>query len=204
MTWSRSASTCGAAARRPAASCSAGCARPGSRGCGQDWRELLAAAAGRPRGQPPVRALAAASIAAAHRRVLAGGAAITADSPPERLHDLRKRCKELRYALEIFASLHAPDAAVAGREGAQGRCRTAWAPTRTPRSSGPSCALFAAQMMAQQSAPATTLLAMGEIAAGLARRERAARAEFDGLFRQFARPAGQDRMPRADRSGGRR
>jgi hypothetical protein len=49
-------------------------------------------------------------------------------------------------------------------------------------------------MMAQQSAPAATLLAMGEIAAGLARRERAARAEFDGLFRQFARPSGQARV----------
>ena len=30
------------------------------------------------------------------------GAAITAISPPESLHDLRKRCKELRYLLEIF------------------------------------------------------------------------------------------------------
>ena len=41
-------------------------------------------------------------------------------------------------------------------------------------------------MMAERQAPAPTLLAMGEIAAGLARRQRQARAEFDGLFAEFA------------------
>ena len=160
---------------------------------GRDWRELLAGAAQRPRGRPPVQALAAASIATAHRRVLAGGAAITPDSPPERLHDLRKRCKELRYALEIFASLQAPDAqwrAVKELKGLQD-CLGAYQDAEVQRAE---LRAFAAQMMAEQSAPAATLLAMGEIAAGLARAEGAARAEFDGLFRQFARPSGQARI----------
>jgi CHAD domain-containing protein len=159
----------------------------------EDWREVLSAAAQHPRRKSPVAALAAASIAAAHRRVLAGGAAITPDSPPERLHDLRKRCKELRYALEFFASLHAPDAqwrAVKELKGLQD-CLGEYQDTEVQRAE---LRAFAAQMMAQQSAPAPTLLAMGEIAAGLARRERAARAEFDGLFRQFARPSGQARI----------
>ena len=44
----------------------------------------------------------------AFRRIVAQGAAITAESPPESLHDLRKRAKELRYLLEFFASLHDP------------------------------------------------------------------------------------------------
>jgi hypothetical protein len=57
--------------------------------------------------------------------------------------------------------------------------------------------------MAQQSAPAATLLAMGEIAAGLARRERAARAEFDGLFAQFAKPSGQARIQALTEQAGR-
>jgi CHAD domain-containing protein len=158
-----------------------------------DWRQLLEAAAEHPRRKPPVQDLAAASIAAAHRRVLAGGAAITPDAPPERLHDLRKRCKELRYALEIFASLHAPDAqwrAVRELKGLQD-CLGEYQDAEVQRAE---LRAFAAQMMAQQSAPAQTLLAMGEVAAGLARRERAARAEFDGLFRQFARPSGQARI----------
>jgi CHAD domain-containing protein len=163
----------------------------------QDWRGVLEAAAQRPRRKPPAADLAAdlaaASIAAAHRKVLAGGAAITPDSPPERLHDLRKRCKELRYALEIFASLHAPDAqwrAVKELKGLQD-CLGEYQDTEVQRAE---LRAFAAQMMADQSAPAATLLAMGEIAAGLARRERSARAEFDGLFRQFARPPGLARI----------
>jgi CHAD domain-containing protein len=159
----------------------------------RDWRQSLAAAAERPRRKPPVQALAAASISAAHRRVLAGGAAITPDSPPEDLHDLRKRCKELRYALEIFASLNAPDAqwrAVRELKGLQD-CLGEYQDTEVQRAE---LRAFADQMMTEQSAPAPTLLAMGEVAAGLARRERAARAEFDGLFRQFARPSGQARI----------
>ena len=53
---------------------------------------------------------------------------------------------------------------------------------------------FAAQMLAERSAPAETLLAMGEIAAGLAVRQRAARARFDGAFANFASPASQARL----------
>ncbi len=44
------------------------------------------------------------------QRVQALGNAINDDSPSEALHDLRKRCKELRYLLELFASLYDPKA----------------------------------------------------------------------------------------------
>src|SRR5262249_42621233 len=70
------------------------------------WRKELAAPA--PRRGITAAALAADRITRAHRKVLKRGAAITPDSPPESLHDLRKRCKELRYLLEFFASLYDP------------------------------------------------------------------------------------------------
>jgi len=38
------------------------------------------------------------------------------------------------------------------------------------------------------------LLAMGEVAAGLARQQHAARSEFAGRFRDFAGPGGQSRI----------
>ena len=44
-------------------------------------------------------------IARAQRTVLTDGRAITPSSPPERLHDLRKDTKKLRYLLECFGSL---------------------------------------------------------------------------------------------------
>ena len=42
----------------------------------------------------------------AHRRVVKYAAEITPDSSAEAIHDLRKRCKELRYLLEAFASIY--------------------------------------------------------------------------------------------------
>ena len=47
-------------------------------------------------------------LAGADRRVLRRGSRITAASPAEDLHDLRKRAKELRYLLETFAPLLDP------------------------------------------------------------------------------------------------
>lgn len=44
-------------------------------------------------------------IRKAQRKVLDRGRAITPESPPERLHDLRKDTKQLRYLLECFGSL---------------------------------------------------------------------------------------------------
>ena len=48
--------------------------------------------------------------------MLRDGGAITPASPPESLHELRKRCKELRYLLEFFGSLYDP-ASTGGRSG---------------------------------------------------------------------------------------
>ncbi len=152
----------------------------------REWREALAgAAAGRAR--PTVARLAAARIARAHRPVIRDGGAISATSPPESLHELRKRCKELRYLLEFFASLYDPAdhwRAVRDLKALQQDMQVQQEEIRA----------FAAQMMEERAAPAATLLAMGEIAAGLAARQRKARIEFAGRFREFASPASQNRI----------
>jgi CHAD domain-containing protein len=54
---------------------------------------------------PSVGTVVARRIEAAQRRVLEAGRAITAASPAEALHDLRKDAKRLRYLLECFGSL---------------------------------------------------------------------------------------------------
>ena len=54
----------------------------------------------------PVGALSATRILKVYRRILAEGRAITDESPPESLHDLRKTCKRLRYLLEFFRDVH--------------------------------------------------------------------------------------------------
>ncbi|MGK2948113.1 MAG: CHAD domain-containing protein [Acidimicrobiales bacterium] len=69
------------------------------------WRQWLEGAVGEPSGRP-LGPLVAQRTARAQERLLAHGRAITADSPAEDLHDLRKDAKKLRYLLECFGSLH--------------------------------------------------------------------------------------------------
>jgi CHAD domain-containing protein len=159
----------------------------------QDWRTALAQATATARRRPTAAALAGGAIADAHQRVLADGMAITPASPATSLHDLRKRCKELRYLLEIFASLHPPGTAwraVKELKSLQD-CLGEFQDTDVQRAE---LRAFATTMMAQRQVPATTLLAMGEISAGLARRQRQARTQFDALFRDFAAAEGQARF----------
>jgi CHAD domain-containing protein len=156
----------------------------------RDWREALAAVPASRRARPTARALADQRIRKAHRRVLADGSAITPASAPEALHELRKRAKELRYALEIFGSLYDPGAhwqAVRELKALQD-CLGTFQDTQVQMDE---LRAFAGEMMAGRTVPAATLLAMGEVAAGLARQQHAARSEFAGRFRDFAGPGGQ-------------
>jgi len=156
------------------------------------WPHDLRQAADSP-DQRPTGKFAAGRITAAHRRVLRSGGAIDATSPPQALHDLRKRCKELRYLLEVFASLHDP--AVQSRAvnelKALQDCLGEFQDTEVQQAE---LRAFANRMMADGSAPAETLLAMGEIAATLAIRQRVARSEFADRFADFASPRGQARI----------
>ena len=131
--------------------------------------------------------LADRSISRAHRRVARGGARIGADSPAEYLHELRKRCKELRYALEVFAPLidHAArKRAVADLKDLQdvlGRFQDCQVQRQAMRG-------FAEEMMAAGTT-AGAVLAMGEVIGHLDFEQDRARREFDAAFARFERPS---------------
>jgi CHAD domain-containing protein len=126
-------------------------------------------------------------------KVARRGAAITADSPPESLHDLRKRCKELRYALEFFAPLHDP-AGYGKVVGDLKRLQDCLGEFQDTDVQIGEIRALASAMLAAGEAPAVTLLAMGEVTAGLVVRQRAARADFERRFTAFADVDGQRRM----------
>jgi CHAD domain-containing protein len=136
----------------------------------------------------------------AFAKVAKRGAAITPDSPAEALHDLRKRCKELRYALEFFAPLHEP-AAYAKVVGDLKRLQDCLGEFQDTEVQIGEIRTLAAAMLAAQEAPAVTLLAMGEVTAGLAARQRAARTDFERRFAAFADVEGQRRMAALLRGG---
>jgi CHAD domain-containing protein len=129
----------------------------------------------------------------AFAKVAKRGAAITPASPHEALHDLRKRCKELRYALEFFAPL-LPPAAYAPVLADLKRLQDCLGEFQDTEVQIGEIRALATSMLAANEAPAVTLLAMGEVTAGLAARQQAARADFERRFAAFAGAAGQRRM----------
>jgi CHAD domain-containing protein len=137
--------------------------------------------------------LAAERTRVAFAKVAKRGAAITADSPAESLHDLRKRCKELRYALEFFAPLYDP-AGYAKVVGDLKRLQDCLGEFQDTEVQIGEIRVLAAAMLAAHEAPAVTLLAMGEVTAGLVVLQRAARADFERRFTAFADVEGQRRM----------
>jgi CHAD domain-containing protein len=159
------------------------------------WRKALTEVrdARRPRKALTADELAVARTARTFRRVAARGSAITPDSAPEYLHDLRKRCKELRYVLEFFAPLHDPVRyrKVLGDLKQLQDCLGEFQDSQVQREE---IHALADAMLAERAAPAATLLAMGEIAANLAHDQTEARAEFAERFTRFAGPTGQERV----------
>jgi CHAD domain-containing protein len=161
------------------------------------WRKALVEVrdAGRPDRRRGITAaeLAVATTARTFRKVAAQGAAITGDSPPESLHNLRKRCKELRYVLEFFAPLYDPVAyrkVISDLKQLQD-CLGEFQDNQVQREE---IHALADAMLAERAAPAATLLAMGEISADLALGQAEAREEFAQRFTRFAGPAGQQRF----------
>jgi CHAD domain-containing protein len=136
--------------------------------------------------------LADRSITQAYRRVARGGALIGADSPAEDLHDLRKRCKELRYALEVFTPL-IDDAArkravddLKELQDVLGRFQDSEVQRRALRG-------FAEEMMADGTT-AGAMLAMGELIGHLDVQQDRARREFDVAFARLVRPSNRHLM----------
>ncbi|MFL6128963.1 MAG: CHAD domain-containing protein [Mycobacteriales bacterium] len=165
------------------------------------WRtslEELAAREAEPAAGPTVQEIGSERLAAAYRRVLRRGRRITPGSPVEDLHDLRKRCKELRYLLEIFIPLLDPS----GARRAVKELKTLQDVLGTFQDSEAQReALYAlaADLMAREGASTRTMLAMGEIAAGLQASMHSSRSEFAATFERFGRLSVRRRMSRLSR-----
>jgi CHAD domain-containing protein len=132
------------------------------------------------------------SIARAYRRVVHSGAAITTDSPAMDLHAVRKRCKELRYAIEVCS----PVVATGPRKHALAHLKR----LQDVLGSFQDCEVQStalrgfAEAMMTDGTPASALLAMGELIAHLEAEQARARRQFEGAFAQFIRPSTQQAM----------
>jgi CHAD domain-containing protein len=141
----------------------------------------------------PVIEVACKRIWSIYRRAIREGNAITAESPADDLHELRKTCKKLRYLMEFFQSLYPA-----------GNIRELIQILKTLQDNlGDfqdyevqviTLKRFSHQMVAEGLAPPDTLLAMGMLIDGLERRQQQAREEFSGRYAGFSQQDNQDRF----------
>jgi CHAD domain-containing protein len=149
----------------------------------EEWPAALARVTADDDG-PAIATLARQQVERAFGRVVRRGKRITAKSPSEEVHSLRKRCKELRYLLEVFQPLYA-DAPhrllvkeLKALQDTLGEFQDGEVQREAVRE-------FAAVMMDEHAAPPETVLAMGELAAQLDAHQLRARAALVGRLRPF-------------------
>lgn len=153
----------------------------------REWRTFLEGPASddaaAPQGAVPVKPLADVRIHRLYRRLLKEGEAIGPESPPEALHDLRKRCKKLRYLLEFFQSLYPPAEITALIKTVRrlldnlGNFQDLQVQAQRLESM--------ASTLRWEPVETRTLMAMGMLIEGLLRRQAAERERFAHLFDQF-------------------
>lgn len=157
----------------------------------EEWRAFVEELPGLPEedrldAARPVAEVAARRIAKVYRRMVRLGEAIDEDSPPEALHALRKKGKELRYLLEFFAGLFPPATVrpmikeLKALQDVLGRHQDREVQAGTLRS--------LADEIAAREDGAAALLAMGVVVERLERQQADARARFAQRFARFAAP----------------
>lgn len=144
-----------------------------------------------PDGSRPAPEVAAERIVAAHRRLIKRGRRIGADSEPERLHDLRKDAKRLRYLLECFGSLFRSDEItpiVKQLKGVQDVLGT----FQDGQVQSSQLGAFAQDMLDRGGVGAGSVMVIGLLVEQLEQRSHTARAAFADRFAAFDRPAVRD------------
>jgi CHAD domain-containing protein len=132
----------------------------------------------------PVKDLASERIWRMVRRVRSEGRAITPESPPGELHELRKSCKKLRYLMEFFQSLY-PAAEIGPAIKTLKVLLDDLGSLQDLAVQAAQVTDLAATMHREGRADTRALLAMGALVADLLRRQGKARAAFAEIFQAF-------------------
>ncbi|MBY0441433.1 MAG: CHAD domain-containing protein [Mycobacteriaceae bacterium] len=161
-----------------------------------EWSVALAEAADSSAvgaGGLTIAGLARQRVGRVLKRVARQGEHITNDSPGEQVHELRKRCKELRYLLEVFRPLCAvaPHRALVKHLKAVQDTLGDFQDGEVQRNA---VRQFAATMMNAGVASSETLLAMGELAAQLDAQQSRARELLPDRLLPFVAEAHQTRV----------
>jgi CHAD domain-containing protein len=147
------------------------------------WHAFLDDPPAGPEAGRPVLDVASERIWRAYRRVAKPGRRITPASPPEALHDLRKRGKELRYLLEFFAPIYPKDD-VAPLVRELKKLQDNLGAFQDDQVQAAGLRSYADELLALTTNP-ETLIALGELVAHHERTSHDARIEFAQRFAAF-------------------
>lgn len=154
----------------------------------RDWRAFLQSPvperSALPNAMRPTKAVADERIWRAARRVLREGNAITAASPAEEMHELRKSCKKLRYLMEFFQSLY-PKREIGPLIKQLKVLLDNLGGLQDLAVQAGHLRELAERMRAEGRAGTDNLLAMGALVGDLFRRQAAAREEFSRIFAEL-------------------
>ncbi len=162
-----------------------------------DWERVIdehrSSAEPGPAGSMPIGELADGQIRRAAGHVFRDGSVIDDDSPPQALHDLRKRCKELRYLLEFFSSMYDPKLlrSLVDELKALQLNLGEFQDTEVQRHALEG---FADRLLAAGDVSAGGMLAIGRLVAALEERQRRARSGFAARFAKFAGSSNRRRV----------
>ncbi|MEU6641961.1 CHAD domain-containing protein [Saccharomonospora sp. NPDC046836] len=143
--------------------------------------------------QPDAQSLAADRIRRMTKKLIRKAKVITPDSPAEAVHDLRKRCKELRYLLEFVKPMSEPAAHRAVIKDLK-KLQDILGSFQDGEVQSEALRVFAERMQEAGKPPAATLLAMGELSAGFVTMQRQARHDLTGALEQFLGPDTRERI----------
>jgi CHAD domain-containing protein len=159
------------------------------------WRGFLDDPPPGPDAGRPILDVASERIWRAYRRVVKRGRRITPASPPEDLHTLRKRGKELRYLLEFFAPIY-PSGDVAPLVRELKKLQDNLGAFQDDQVQAAGLRSYADELLALTTTP-ETLIALGELVAHHERTSHDARIEFARRFAVF--DSGSNRAHFAER-----
>jgi CHAD domain-containing protein len=153
-----------------------------------DWRAFLdgleeSPRKGRPDADRPIAQVSGERIHKVYARMLRMGGAIGPDSPAADYHELRKKGKELRYLLELFAAALYPGEVVKPMIRALKALQDVLGRHQDREIQVGSILSLAAEVGGPNA-----LIAMGALVQRLREDEAAARSEFAGRFAAFASP----------------
>jgi CHAD domain-containing protein len=146
-----------------------------------------------PEGEHTAQQLAAERIQATVKRTVRRARVITPDSPAEQIHALRKRCKELRYLLEVFRPVCEPEAHRAVVKELK-QLQDVLGSFQDGEVQSEGLRLFAERMLENGRPPAATLLAMGELSGRFGDQQLQAREALAGRVGRFVSPGNRRRI----------